>query len=129
MNIRKLGLAALLIFGLVQLNSQDGKVGPSLTSKRWIIVHEPLKQSPQFSTATRSLMLGEAHDWIVKQGITLQVLPVNAIEADGRPAQIVDRWKPYKPPELLQLSNDGERLIKRQPCPDDAAKILQVLGK
>lgn len=132
MNFRQIVIAGLLIWGLVVLNrpTEDGKVKPvDGVASRVLIVRESRTQTPEMALALGGLRTGAARDWIEANKVMLQVNDPNAIEADGKPYAVVDRFKPYALPELLRLSPDGMKCIKRIPLPATTDAILTAIGK
>lgn len=130
MNSRSILVAVLLLTGLVFLHRpEDGSRRTTTGVERVLIVHEQSTNSTDFATELRKLKLHESASWFTEKGITVQVLDQNSVEGDGKPASIVARFAPYRVPELLFITKDAAKLVKRQPCPDTAEKILAACGK
>lgn len=132
MNLRKLFLAVAAVYGLLWINGVSPvNVTPSGTAERVLVVHDASRPTPAMNILATTVQGtdSEIRRWADAKGMTIQFLSTNAVEADGKPAAIIRRFAPYKPPELLILDSSATRCIRRQPCPMNPADFAKAIGK
>lgn len=129
MNSRKLFLTLASLWAVLLISSHD--IAPVGSFQRALVVHDAKKVSTEFQVLVAGVQSldSETRKWADEHGIIIQFLSTRAVEADGKPAEIVKRFEPYNPPELLLLNKDGSRCIKRMPCPMSPQQFAKELGK
>jgi len=129
LNFRKLIATFLATYAMLLINS-DHIVAPA-DLQRVLVVHESSKVTPEFQVLVAGVQSLDSpvRKWADERKMNIQFLSTRAQESNGKPAELLERFKPYTPPELLLLSADGKRCIKRMPCPMSVESFSQAIGK
>jgi len=119
----------LLILAFVAWKVMGGSVSPKVDGPLTVlIVRETGQSSPALARTLTTLRNGEPAAYLAGKKHILTVLDDDAETADGQPAPLLEKFKPYPVlPELLLIS--GEKLIHREPLPATPEAVIALVKK
>lgn len=86
-----------------------------------VIVRESADDTPQIARTLTNLRQGTIAKQLADAGHKLTIL-----DDDEAGVPVLEKFKPFTPPELLVLTLSGDKLVRRKRLPDSAAQVLEA---
>lgn len=114
--------AVVIVFG----GKGGSPFAPATGPRDLLIVHESGDTTPDLARVITALRTGTAAQYLAEKKHTLTILDDEATDADGKPAPLLEQFKPYTVPELLIIAPPN-KVLKREPLPASADGVLSSL--
>jgi hypothetical protein len=120
-----LTVLALLVMGLALGSGGKGCSVIGGPVKSVLVVHESGKDTPAVARVLTNLRDGDAATALSSRGLRVEIMDPDDKDANGQPVPLLEKFKPFAPPELLILAAD-DRLVKRSALPPTATEVVEA---